>query len=324
MPGYRKLLFLSILMMLLCVGLVQPGYAKENRLYDKYDYDEPNFQIDIGDCTWNGTKSITQVTFTLTNTKAEVHMPSGAYFPLSMSRPVITVGLESGKYNYIWWDDFDPVFYIWKTRVEGSFTLNECRPQATASVTVGACSWNETSGSVTPITIKLVHAKLILNGTAYTEAQTVISDLAPGSYTYSWVGIDGFEGGGSNLELNIPDCTPEPAVVTVQAGRCKWDEIDGSITEVVFSISGASLTLSGPSGTSGPFTSNTTLPLEPGHYSYIWTAQAGFSGTGLGSFDLEDCRPKIGTATIVPGACSWNEEKGSTFIASITLDKRLP
>ena len=122
MPGYRKFHLTTFLLIILIITCFQPVSAT-----NKSAYDEPNFQIDIGECTWNGTKSMTSVTFTLTNTKAEVYLPSGAYFPLTMSRPVITVDLESGIYNYVWWDDFDPTFYTWLTRVEGSFALDSCQ-----------------------------------------------------------------------------------------------------------------------------------------------------------------------------------------------------
>ena len=148
----------------------------------------------------------------------------------------------------------------------------------------------------------------------------MISDLAPGTYSYSWVGIDGYEGGGTGLEIEIPDCTPEPAVVNAQPGNCKWDENDGSITEVVFAISGASLTISGPSGISGPYTSNISLPLKEGHYTYSWTAQSGYFGEGSDYFDLDNCEPKVSTASIGGGSCSWDETKGSTFVATITLE----
>ena len=144
MPGNRRFCFVLIILLILIISGFHSVYAK-----DKSFYDEPNFQIDIGECSWNGTKSMTSVTFTLTNTKAEVHLPSGAYFPLTMSRPVVTVSLESGVYSYAWWDDFDSTFYTWLTRVEGTFTLDECRPKASATVSVGTCTWNKTSGPVT-------------------------------------------------------------------------------------------------------------------------------------------------------------------------------
>ena len=315
MPGYKKHLIIFLLLLILALTVHQPVHAKSLSVYA-----EPNFQIDIGECTWNGTKSITSVTFTLTNTKAELHLPSGPIIPLTMSNPVVTVGLESGEYGYVWWDDYDPTYYTWLTRVEGEFTLGECRPKASASVTLGSCAWNETSGPVTPVTITLDHARLTLNGVTYTAAQTVITDLPPGSYTYNWTGINGYSGGETDVSLVIPDCTPEKAEVIIEPGLCSWNESSGPSSDVVISISGANLMITGPSRIYGPFTSNTTIPLEPGHYTYSWTAQAGYIGNGTGSFDLLDCTPSFGTASIDAGACVWDESKGSTFTATITLD----
>lgn len=314
MSGTRRFIVVSIFLLALLLISVQPGYAKEYTAYD-----EPDFQIDIGDCTWDGSKSMTSVTFTLTNTKAIVYMPSGDYFNLKMSRPVVTISLESGVYNYIWWDDYDPVFYVWLTQVEGSFTLDECRPQATASVSVGTCSWSESTGSITPVTINLDHAQLFLDGKVYTAPQTVITDLAPGTYTYSWEGINGYEGGESNLSLDIPDCTPEPAEVLIDIGGCEWTEMEGSLTSLQLTITGASLTINGPYGTYGPFTSNATLSLKEGHYTYSWTALSGYSGSDSGSFDLAGCEPQYGTASVTTGACVW-DGLDSTFMAEITID----
>lgn len=160
MSGYRRFRFVLLFLLILLLFGVHAVYAN-----DKSAYDEPNFQIEIGECTWNGTKSITQVTFVLTNTRVEIFPPTGPFFRLTTSRPVVTVGLESGEYSYVWLDDYDPTFYVWLTRVEGTFTLDECRPKASASVSVGTCAWTETSGSVTPVTIALNHASLTLNGT---------------------------------------------------------------------------------------------------------------------------------------------------------------
>lgn len=313
-PLTRKILSICVICFLLGVFSFEIGYANHSLFYD-----EPNFDIAIGACSWNGSQSITAVTFSLTNTKVQIYPPSGPYFPLTMSRPIVTAYLESGIYRYVWWDDYYPGSGTWLTPVEDFFTLPECIPQAAANITTQPCNWDATNGSVTPVIITLDHAKLSLNGIDYTNPLTTITNLPPGTYSYSWVGTDGYQGGESGKTLVVPDCTPLPASASVIPGSCTWDSKEGSSTDVELNISNASLTITGPDGNMGPYISSTTLTLDPGAYNYHWTALPGYSGSGSGSFNLIECEPGKGNATVSAGACVWDEQEGSTFTASITV-----
>ena len=187
--------------------------------------------------------------------------------------------------------------------------------QPSFSHSIGACSWTEQGGSTRPVTLTLTGgASVRISGPGgydhtFTSSQTIT--LAAGHYTYRWFENDRCHHDGS---FDVAPCTPASA--SAVPGGCQWSEQTGATTPVVITVSNASLTIAGV----GTFTTNTTLNLGPGTYSYSWNANPGYSGSGADSFTLIDCTPSFGTASIDAGACVWDESKGSTFTATITLD----
>ncbi len=197
------------------------------------------------------------------------------------------------------------------------------REQSSVSVNVGACTWTQEGGSKRLVTLSITGASVTITrsegGTwgPYTSTQTL--SLPVGHYTYTWTPTAGYRCVDPNRGTFVVDACP-PASASATPGGCIWTSPTGSYTPVALTISNASLVITGNGSAWGPYTSNSTVDLAPGSYNYSWTAQPGFSGSGAGSFTLVDCEPKIGTASIDAGACSWDEAKGSTFVATITLD----
>jgi hypothetical protein len=79
--------------------------------------------------------------------------------------------------------------------------------QASASVTLGVCRWDQQSGSAMAVDITLVGASLTIDGVIYTTSTSI--NLPPGDYPYTWSAEDGYTGSGSG-ELNVGDCVPLP------------------------------------------------------------------------------------------------------------------
>ncbi|MBU2578421.1 hypothetical protein KKA69_06410 [Patescibacteria group bacterium] len=278
---------------------------------------ERNAEIHIGDCSWNGTKSLTDVTVTVTNTRLTIFGPLYQIGPLFNQHSGMSFSLEPGDYRYEWYQGYDNTFYVWTNKIIDYFTLNECIPQASASITTGTCTWNDTNGSITPVTITLDHASLSLNGTSYTAPQTTITDLQPGTYPYSWVATGGYQGGESNKTLIIPDCTPLPTNVYATNGTCGWTSTQGSKTPVTLNITGASGTLNGPGGTLGSYNSSNSpvpLSLSPGNYSFDFTAETGYRGSGTENISVAACNPTASVSHSIED-CTFQNNESSTSVS---------
>jgi hypothetical protein len=148
---------------------------------------------------------------------------------------------------------------------------------------MGVCTWNEQTGSSTPVTITLSNASLTIDGVTYTASTNI--NLPPGSYPYTWTALEGYTGSGSGT-LVVGDCTPGNATASVSMGVCTWNERSGSSTPVMITLSNASLTINGVT-----YNASTSINLPPGSYPYTWTALEGFTGNGSGTLVVGECVP---------------------------------
>ena len=148
------------------------------------------------------------------------------------------IDLPPGNYPYTWAAENG---YLGNG--SGTVVIGDCTPgTASASVTTGTCIWTQAGGSLTPVSIELDHASLIINGMTYTTSQTI--DLPPGNYPYTWTAENGYIGNGSGA-VDIGDCTPGLASASVTAGACHWTDSGGSQTPVTFELEHASITING-------------------------------------------------------------------------------
>ncbi len=277
--------------------------------------------VDIGDCTppdatalgatgpcsWSqAAGSMTPVIFTL-NGASLTYTKDGtseSWGPFTQSG---SINLGPGNYSYVW-----TALPGYKGGSSGTFSIGECiPPDASASVSAGSCSWTIENGSLTPVTLTLNGASLLINGVTYYSSTTI--DLGPGSYPYSWSAQDGFKGSG-NGSVDIGNCTPPDASASVVPGDCSWTREDGSLTPVTITINGASLFING-----GTYTATTTIDLEPGNYPFSWVAQSGYKGSGEGSILIGDCTPGNAEASVSTGTCSYTKESGAITPVTITL-----
>ena len=198
------------------------------------------------------------------------------------------------------------------------------REEASVSVSIGACSWTKEGGSLELVTISITGASVSITRAEggswgpYTTSKSLW--LPVGHYTYTWTPTSGYRcpPNPNSGTFVVEECPPASA--SAAPVGCQWTEQTGAYSPVTITVSNASLTITGNGSGWGPFTSSTSIDLEPGTYNYTWTALPGYKGSGSGSFTIADCTPSFGTASIDAGACVWDESKGSTFTATITLD----
>ena len=219
-----------------------------------------------------------------------------------------TIYLGPGTYPYTWTalDGF-------KGSGSGSITIGNCTPpDATASVTLGACLLSAGLGSITPVTITLNGASLTINGVTYTSTTTI--NLPPGTYPYTWTALDGFKGSGSGTIVISACSTPLSGTATVSTGACSWTQAGGSLTPVTITLDHATLTINGVT-----YTSTTTINLPPGTYPFTWAAVPGYTGGGSGTIVIGTCAPNPADASVSIGTCSWTEATGSLTPVTITI-----
>ena len=192
---------------------------------------------------------------------------------------------------------------------------------SSVDVSVGACSWSESGGSVRQVTFTLTGVSEVIvthsEGGTWTITSSQTISLPEGHYTYTWTPSEGYRSvvDPNKGQFDVAACPP--ATASYQKDVCVWDyENSQSVTGVTLTLTNASFTITGV----GTYETSQHVPLAPGHYEYSWTALSGYSGSGSGSFDLIDCEPEKGSASVSIGACSWDEATGSTFMATITLN----
>jgi LPXTG-site transpeptidase (sortase) family protein len=254
--------------------------------------------VTIGTCSWTqAAGSLTPVTLDLEHATMKIH---GVTYTTSQ-----TINLAPGSYPYKW---KAVTGYIGSG--SGTLVIDHCAPStASASVTIGACSWTQAAGSLTPVSIELKHASLTINGVTYVTSQTI--DLPPGSYAYSWTAEAGYIGSGSGT-LVIGDCPPSTASASVTTGVCSWTQSTGSLTPVSLELKHAALTINGKT-----YATSQTVNLAPGSYPYSWTAEAGYIGNGSGTLVIGDCAPSTASGSISIGACNWTQAGSLTPVSLI-------
>ncbi|MCJ7694783.1 MAG: hypothetical protein MUO40_05080, partial [Anaerolineaceae bacterium] len=268
--------------------------------HDNYsvDKDAASVSVSIGTCSPNSPT--TPVTLTI----------MGAILTINDENysSTVVIYLPSGVYPYSW---------VAKTGYEGSgngsITINECTPpDATASISIGACSFTAGTGSLTSVSITLDNASLTINSDTYTSSTTI--DLSPGVYTYTWVALTGYQGSGSGT-LVIGGCMPKQAEATVSTGSCAYTINDGSLTPVTLTLFGAELTIDGIT-----YFQSTVISLGPGIYPYTWTGLDGYTGSGSGSITIFSCEPKVlNEVDLTLGACVWTEPTDSLTPVTLTI-----
>ena len=210
----------------------------------------------------------------------------------------------------------------WHFVSQDNFKIEGSTIQSSVNVSVGACSWTPAGGSMRPVTFTLTGvSKLTIkrpNGTTFDIFSSQTISLPVGHYTYEWTPSAGYRSvvDPNKGEFDITECPP--ATATFEKDVCQWDyDNSKSITGVTLYLTNASFTITGV----GTYDTSQHVALDPGHYEYSWSGKPGFAGSGSGSFDLLECEPNKGSASISPSACSWEtpEGSGSTFVATITL-----
>ena len=296
--GYYDIQSASVVVNGVTVNLHNPGtYA------GTYDCapDPASASVSVGACTWSPTGgSQTAVTLTLDHASLTIN---GITYTTSQ-----TINLPPGSYPYTW-----TALPGYTGSGSGTAVVGDCTPpNATASVSVGTCTWTPGAGSQTPVTLTLTGAALTINGVTYTTSQTII--LPPGSYPYTWTALPGFLGSGGGTAV-VGDCTPPNATASVSVGTCAWTPAGGSQTPVTLTLTGAALTINGVT-----YSTSETIILPPGSYPYTWTALPGYQGSGSGTAVVGDCTPPDATASVALGTCAWTPTGGSQTPLTLTLD----
>jgi hypothetical protein len=161
------------------------------------------------------------------------------------------------------------------------------------------------------VTIILSHASLTINGMTYTTS--LIINLTPGSYPYSWTADAGYFGNGNGTVI-IEDCAPANVSASISLGVCGWTQEAGSLTPVRLTLTEASLTINGVT-----YTASQTINLGPGNYLYSWTALSGYAGSGSGTVVVGDCPPILIPVTGVDMGVTGRTLPGSLFGLSLSL-----
>jgi len=268
----------------------------------RVEYGTSSVKVDVsGACAWSPeTGSKRAVTLTVEGASVMITKDGGgSYGPFTSSA---TTYLPAGSYTYTY-----TATTGYNGSGSGSFTVTEC-PDATASVTPDVCRWDaENQVSVNSVAINVSNAVVTISNKdgivgVYSSSQTVT--LPEGSYTYSWVAVQGYKGSGSG-SFSLVSCEPGKGDVSVDVGECSFDQQNGSLVSVNLTIQNATLTIDGKE-----YTSTQTIKLAPGTYSYTWKATDGNTGSGSGSVTLYGCEPAF--ADVDLGACSWDGQASST------------
>jgi hypothetical protein len=262
--------------------------------------------VDIGVCNFdNEDGSLINVDLTIKNAIITI---DGKQYTSSQ-----TIQLPPGEYEWSW---------VGGEGYSGSggstIVLEPCDPsKGDVSVDIGQCTFDPNDGSLINVVLTIQNAVLTIDGKNYTSSQTI--KLAPGTYVYTWEATDDNEGSGSG-SITVYGC--EPATASIDLGQCSWDA-QGSTTSATITVSGATLVIKlGDTefGTYGPGTHNVTFPV--GSYTYTWTANEDFTGSGSGSFSTVSCEPGKSDASVDLGSCT-NDNGQSYSDISITISNAI-
>jgi len=302
--------------------VVVDGYTVQ--LHNPHEYagdynclpDEATVDVSVGACSWSEEAgSQTPVTISISGeATVTIEGPGGPYTVSGDD----TLNLPPGDYT---WSAEAGEGYVITGASNGEFTIEDCTPpSATVEVAVGACSWNEETGSLTEVSFTIDHANVTVEGPGgpYELTGSAALNLGPGSYSYSWVAQEGYIGSGEG-NFEVGDCTPDSATVSVDVGVCRWDG-ESSSTAVTFTLTGeVTVLLIGPDGDQ-IITGTATLILPPGSYSWSAVADEGYRivGPAEGSFQLASCEPGDASVLVDLGVCRFENNTSSTLV-SFTL-----
>jgi hypothetical protein len=125
--------------------------------------------VSVGACSFSNGNSSTAVTITLSHATFTINNHT-----YNSSR---TINLPPGTYHYTWTHTSG-----YTGSGSGDVTVGECRPPATASLSIGTCSYRDGVSTVHVI-IAVSHAELNINGNNYDNSTTI--HLRPGSYPWT-------------------------------------------------------------------------------------------------------------------------------------------
>ncbi len=260
-------------------------------------------------CRWDDQNQVSVNSVSINVSNATVTIRDAGNNVVGTYSSSQSVTLPEGSYTYTWVANSG-----YKGSGSGSFSLISCEPgKGDASVDVGECSFDAQEGSLVNVALTIQNATLTIDGQEYTSSQTI--KLAPGTYSYSWTATDGNTGSGSG-SITVYGC--EPAFADVDLGACSWDG-EVSSTSATLTVTGATLIIkSGDTvfGTYGPGTHYVSFP--EGTYTYSWTANENFTGSGSGSFSALNCEPGKADASVDIGTCAYTDGQSLTNV-SITV-----
>jgi hypothetical protein len=184
----------------------------------------------------------------------------------------------------------------------------------------------EPAGSAT-VTLRTPDGPMV-----FTETDMV--RLEPGRYFWEADVADGYElVGRSEGGFRTANCTNTDTMVVMFHGECTYDPSTGtSLEDVEFRIAPggtASVVVEGPGGPYEVTGSGGVLSLPPGDYTWVATAEPGYTmvGPGSGSFTVEGCGP-VCTASV--GDTVWLDtsehdglqDAGESTVAGVVVELR--
>lgn len=289
MSTKSKLFPILLMAVIITVGYFTPVAAQD-------EVRTSRASVSLGDCTPGqaGSPSSTAVHLNIKYAKLSIN---GSDYTSST-----TIYLGPGSYDWTWISKWGAKF----GSGGGTLIVEDCNPAPTpipgsASVSLGECVPGQTgSPSTTAVIISTSNATVTINGNSYTSTTIY---LGPGSYDWTWTADPGYSGSGSGT-LVVDDCTPKlTADAQVSVGACSYGE-GGFTREVTLTIDGATVTITGPSGVVGAYSSSQQIALPVGSYTYTWLATAsGYEGSGAGSFEIAACDPSKASANFEIGVC---------------------
>lgn len=277
------------------------------------DYPPASASVTLGACTPGEPTSTSAVAITVDHATVSIN---GSNYSTSTS-----IDLAPGSYPWTWAAESG-----YSGSGGGTLDVGTCEiPEADASASLGACTAGDPGvPSTTAVNLTVNNATLTIAGNDYTTSTTI--DLGPGSYPWSWVANQGYAGSGGGT-LIVDDCSPKfQADASFEVGVCHWG---GEVfeREVVLTIDGASVTLTGPEGASamtyGPYTSSQTIIIPCGVYTYSWSASdPAYEGKGSGTLTLLECDQSKAYAAADIGACGFSDG-GSLTVVNISVENAL-
>lgn len=243
--------------------------------------------VSAGQCNWiEATGAYASVTVTIDH--AVVHTGDVAGDITTTQ----TGNVVPGTYNWPW-----EALEGYQGNGTLSFTVDDCTPPfGSGSAVVGACTLDGLKKTVS-VTLSNATGQITGAGGPYDFSGTGGSiDLAPGSYTFTWIAIAGYQGSGST-GLTVDACPS--ASGSIEVGACN---VDGSKKLVTVTLSNATGQITGDGGPYDFTGTGGTVELIPGAYNFSWSALPGYQGSGSSGFTVDECPASTGSVEV--GACT--------------------